>query len=335
MAMSSDLQTVVPFDIDGEGLPEALSASVADEADAGLVLALLADPATRESGWAPQAALALARGWSRAGRRVLLLDGNLADPVLHALLDEPNGEGVTDAVLYGVSPARMVRSREEGFLFASAGTAVADPSSVLRHPRWRSVLGACRESGALVLLYLPAGTPGADTLAGEGDRVFRLRSALSASAGGTPPDHWVLHPPRTDRTSVAAQEVREAEVEAGPPAVEGAGSQAAAAVGGATDREGADEASTSTSTSGSPAGGDTAKPEAPVRETTGASARSSGLEPRPVKRRISVLAVVLLILLLLLVGGIVAAAFLGLLEIPGITPPADAALLSDHPVGSS
>ena len=336
MAMSSDLHNVVPFDIDGDGLPEALGASLTDDSDAGLVLALLADPATRESGWAPRAAVALARQWSDAGHRVLLVDANLADPVLHALLDEPNGEGVADAVLYGVSPARMARTREEGFLFASAGTAVADPSSVLRHPRWRSVLSACRESGATVLLYLPGGTPGADSLAGEGDRVVRLRTALSASTGGVSPEHVVLHPPRSDAAGAAPAANREdpaaAEKEA-PVDPAGTTDEASpdegAAVGASTSRTGVQDSS------GAPATGAEPEAEVPPGEAGTGGSRSSGLEPRPVKRRVSVLGVVLILLLLLLVGGVVVAALLGLLEVPGLTPPVDAALHPGHPSWSS
>ncbi len=334
--MSSDLNNLVPFDIDGDGLPAALSSSLADDGDAGLVLALLADPATRESGWAPRAAVALARHWSNAGRRVLLMDGNLAEPALHALLDEPNGEGVADAVLYGVSPARMARTREDGFLFASAGTAVADPSSVLRHPRWRSVLSACRESGAMVILYLPAGAPGADSLAGEGDRVFRLRTALSASTGGVSPEHVVLHPPRSDAAGVqpAAEPADPAAAGKGvpgePAAEPGEGSPGERGAQG-TEVAGEDARDGSVA----PTTGAAAEADVPSREVGEGSPRRSGLEPRPVKRRISVLGVVLILLLLLLVGGIVVAALLGLLEVPGLTPPVDAALHSGHPSWSS
>ncbi|MEX2530101.1 MAG: hypothetical protein WD960_04945 [Gemmatimonadota bacterium] len=204
--MASQNSAVLPFDPDAEELPEGLPAP---SEEGGEVVLLLADPATRESGWAPRAAVALARGWAGAGHRVFLMDCHPGEPSLHGLLGEDNGEGVSDAVLYGVSPSRMARNSSDGFLFAPAGTVVADPGSVLRHPRWSSVLSACREAGSVVLLYLPAGVPGVDHLVAEGDRSIRLRTAAAAD-GSAEPGVLTLRPVRPQAGSSSGR--REEEV---------------------------------------------------------------------------------------------------------------------------
>lgn len=285
--------SVLPFDPDSDDLPEALPLP---KREGGEVVVLMADPATRESGWAPRAARALALGWSRSGRKVILLDGDAQDPALHDLLGRENGEGVADAVLYGVSPTRMAEPHDDGFLFASAGTVVAEPSTLLRHPRWSSVLTACRDTGSTVVLYLPAGVSGADTLSAQGDHLLRLTTAIAASEaagkGGT-----VLHPVRkVEGGRVGTGEASE-ERPAAPAAPAGT------------------EPSPSPSETG--AAKDPEKAPEPLR-------------PRPVKRRASAWVI---LLLLLLVGGILAALWLGYVQLPGAGGP-EAALLSGAPTGS-
>jgi hypothetical protein len=317
MSMSPESQNVVPFDPEESTLPDSLQWPVDG---GGEVVVVLADAATRESGWGPRAAVALARAWAGAGHRVYLMDGDVAEPRIHTLLDENNGEGVTDAVLYGVSPTRMARMRDEGFAFASAGTAVADPAGVLRHPRWSSVLSACRESESLVVLYLPAGASGVDHLAGEGDRVVRLKTALSATATPSEPGTWVLHPPRS---------VKEDAQEGASPSEEGAkGREAGAAVPASSAA-----AAFASATPDAPSGETRAEPATAASTTPAAEAPDTkgGLKPRPVKRRTSPW---ILLLLILLVGGVLAALWLGLIQIPGLTPTPAAADVLDLSVRS-
>jgi hypothetical protein len=289
--MSSPNSAVLPFDPDAAELPEGLP--VPNE-DGGEVVVLLADPATRESGWAPMAAVALARGWAGAGRRVFLMDCHPGEPTLHALLGEPNGEGVSDAVLYGVSPSRIGRTNANGFLFAAAGTAVADPGSVLRHPRWSSVLSACREAGSVVLLYLPAGVPGVDHLVAEGDRTIRLRTAAGAE-GTHEPGVVSLRPVRSTRDGSA-------------PRGEGVGAGHAEGAGGRTED----------------------LPARPRQPSEPAAVPSSGAErtarkgkKTSSKRRISPW----LLIVLLAVLALAVAVGLGLVQLPGVAgEPLPAAL---------
>jgi hypothetical protein len=161
--MTSD-PSWTPFDPEGEILPGTLSLP-GGGGDSPMVV-LLAGTSEEESGWAPRAALGLARGWARAGLRVVLADLGLEAPALHALLGEENGEGITDALLYGSSVQRIARRpRGEKFALIPAGTPVSDPAGVLAHPRWGSLATGFREAGVILAIYLPAALPGADALA--------------------------------------------------------------------------------------------------------------------------------------------------------------------------
>jgi hypothetical protein len=106
---------------------------------------------------------------------VILADGDLPGAPLHTAVGVENEEGVTDLLLYGSSPFRVTRRIEgEEFLLITAGTVVADPEKVYRHDRWQGLLAAFRESGCVLVLYLPSDLPGYDALLSEGDRVLRL-----------------------------------------------------------------------------------------------------------------------------------------------------------------
>ncbi len=336
--MSSDDHITIPFDPEGESLPELLSDPVGD---GGEVVALIADAALRESGWAARAAVALATRWAEAGHRILLMDANPVDPSLHTLLDESNGEGVNDAVLYGVSPARMARSRDEGFLFASAGTVTSDASTVLRHPRWASVLSACRGSGSRVILFLPAGVPGTEGLADEADRVIRLKTVLAATSGGGP-GGIVLHPPRSGRMESTAEASGSAPLPGSSSATPGPGvSMGSSDVelldtatpgshegGGEPGPErGAAEGSTERGeTSPEPAAGDPPPAAGPSPTADTASPPPPAGQPSSGGRRSTWLLIALIALAVLLF----IAALLGLIDIPGITPEAAAAHQSER-----
>lgn len=130
------------------------------------MVVLLAGSAGEETGWAPRAALAVVRGWARGGERVVLADLGLDAPALHALLGEENGEGITDALLYGSSVQRIARRPTgERFALIPAGTPVSDPAGVLAHPRWGSLAAGFREAGVVLAVYLPSSLPGAEALA--------------------------------------------------------------------------------------------------------------------------------------------------------------------------
>ncbi len=187
------------------------------------VVALLAGDQEEAGGWAPRATLALVRGWAREGGRIVLADLGLEAPSLHALLGEDNGEGITDAVLYGASVQRVAgRPSGERFILIPAGTPVVDPEPVLAHPRWKTLIAGFQEAGAILALYLPASLPGAGVLAerctfrvqlggGEespwaGPTELRLRPAFplpqDTEEPGPESDSW----PETEAPTLAADE---------------------------------------------------------------------------------------------------------------------------------
>lgn len=294
--MPMDTSTVFPFDPASGDLPDDLPLP---PEKGGEVLALVADAATRESGWAPRAAVALARAWAGRGRSVILMDGDSADPALHQVLGRDNGEGVTDAVLYGVSTSRMTQPEEGGLRFAPAGTVVAEPSAVLRHPRWSSVLAACRGSESVAVLYLPGGVPGTESLASQADRVVRLSTAPGA-AEARAQGVTVLHPVRAREKATLA-------------ATSGAGESPSEDFG-----------------SGEPTRAASAPASRAEADAVEEKKSSDPLGARPVRRRLSVWA---LLFLLVLVGGLLAALWLvGYLEFPGQTGAA--ALIQERLAGS-
>lgn len=143
--------------------------------DSGIVVALLADEASRRHGWSGQLALELASGWSGSQGGVVLVDGDLATGSLHEIVGARNDEGLSDLLVYGASSRRVTqRLSEAGPSFVPSGTVVGDPEKALREERWSTLLAASRTGGSILLLYLPAGATGVAALAEEADQVIRL-----------------------------------------------------------------------------------------------------------------------------------------------------------------
>ncbi len=166
--MSSDPPAWQPVDPNAGRLPAPLDATLSSCGSVAGLVALLVSPEI-DGRWGVEASLLVARGWARKGRSVLLADASLDDPSLHKVVTGPNDEGVSDVILYGASVGRVARPIGDGLLAAPAGTPVADAAEVLAHPRWEGVVRGFRKAGALLLLHLPAGTPGgADLLARAG-----------------------------------------------------------------------------------------------------------------------------------------------------------------------
>jgi hypothetical protein len=137
------------------------SASLPTELGAGALpdpvhLAFLAD--AELGSWGGRAVLALARGWAASGRTVTVMDADVRHPTLHRMLKVGEGEGVTDALLYGASPALIVRDVPgEPFRFIGAGTAIGDPEALWQDTeRWSRLLTRIQhETGGTLLVLLP------------------------------------------------------------------------------------------------------------------------------------------------------------------------------------
>jgi len=122
------------------------------------VVALVATERAVAEGWAPAAAVDLVRSWSGDEQRLVLIDAGLEQPSLHAAVDLPNHEGLSDATLHGASVGRVSRPIEGGgFLLVTAGTPVADASAVVRSPRWYRLTAGMAEAGVTLVLYLRDG----------------------------------------------------------------------------------------------------------------------------------------------------------------------------------
>ncbi len=146
---------------DAPGLPEAITFSPGEETAvrslaAGATVVLLLTGAV-DRRWAARTAVELCTQWAGEGRRIVLADLHLENPLLHELLEVENLEGVVDIFLYGASISRSARAVEgRGFHLITAGTYEVDTRSIYRHPRWEKLVTGFREAGASLVLFAPA-----------------------------------------------------------------------------------------------------------------------------------------------------------------------------------
>lgn len=143
-------------------------------------VAVVVFPRARESGWSARATAAMARGWCLSGLPTYACDLDLEEPALHTAFGVANGEGISDVLLYGVSARRVAQRVEEGLFLASAGTVAPDPGAVRASPRWDALVDGFQGAGALLLLYVVAGAPGADAVLARADGVVALAGADEA-----------------------------------------------------------------------------------------------------------------------------------------------------------
>lgn len=142
---------------------------------AGPIVGVVASEAAASAGWAAEAALDLARSWSTAGRRVILIDGALQAPSLHEAAGMPNREGLSDAALHGASIGRISQPVADGeFFLITAGTPVADPASVVRSGRWHRLAEGITSAGAILMLYLRDGYTGTPAFLGSASDIVVL-----------------------------------------------------------------------------------------------------------------------------------------------------------------
>lgn len=141
----------------------------------GRIVALVASQGAVQGGWAGSAALDLARAWSSAGEKVIVVDGALHEPTLHTSADTENFEGLSDAALFGLSVGRIAKPVDGGaFFLITAGTAVADANAVARSPRWGTLLGGFVEAGVKLLLFVRDGDSGCTAFLGSASDIIVL-----------------------------------------------------------------------------------------------------------------------------------------------------------------
>lgn len=141
----------------------------------GRIVALVASEGAVEGGWAATAALDLARAWSGVGEKVIVVDGALHYPTLHACAETENFEGLSDAALFGLSVGRVAKPMDGGaFFLITAGTAVADANAVAGSPRWGTLLGGFLEAGVKLLLFVRDGDSGCAAFLGSASDIIVL-----------------------------------------------------------------------------------------------------------------------------------------------------------------
>ncbi len=192
----------------GSGLPEPSffdpsferipASAAADPATPGPVL-LLYDPSA-DRAWVADAAIALATAWAQSGRRTVLADLSLGDPILHERIGMANLDGVVDIFLYGASLARSARTVPgRGFYLISSGTYTPDEEAVFRHPRWEKIVSGFREAGAALLVFAPARKAEVEGLGSWATEVVLLGPARAAGVfgevlDGRPVRAWLAPP---------------------------------------------------------------------------------------------------------------------------------------------
>lgn len=147
---------------------------VPNGASAGRVVAVIASEGSVAAGWAGDATLDLARAWSAAGEKVIVVDGALHYPTLHESAETENFEGLSDAALFGLSVGRVARPVDGGFFLITAGTAVANANAVAGSPRWATLLAGFVEAGVKLLLFVRDGDSGCAAFLGSASDIIVL-----------------------------------------------------------------------------------------------------------------------------------------------------------------
>jgi capsular exopolysaccharide synthesis family protein len=96
---------------------------------------------------------AVARGFARVGKRVLLIDADLRRPALHSFLGLDNGKGLS-SVLVGQStvPESIVASDLDGLQVLPSGPIPPSPAELLSSPRMAAVLEQLERSYDLIVV---------------------------------------------------------------------------------------------------------------------------------------------------------------------------------------
>lgn len=165
-----------------EWLPlEEIGEAVAGGHDDGRVVGIVASESAVEAGWADDAAIQLARAWTASGRKVMLVDGSLQRPSLHVATGLANGEGLSDATLFGASVGRVAQPVEGGDYFViTAGTAIADTNAVVRSRRWDQLAKSAVEAGVTLGIFLRDGESGTAAFLGSASEIVVLAGRSDA-----------------------------------------------------------------------------------------------------------------------------------------------------------
>jgi len=140
---------------------------------------------------------------------VIVADGALHYPTLHEHAGIENGEGLSDAALYGASIGRVARPVDGGaFFLIPAGTAVANANAVPFAKRWGRLLGGFVDAGVRFLLFVRDGDSGSAAFLGSASDIIVLAAngeAIPASVRDLEGLVRVVAGPRPASTRAAAR----------------------------------------------------------------------------------------------------------------------------------
>lgn len=94
---------------------------------------------------------------AQAGKKVLLVDANLREPLLHALFHVERTQGLAEALRAQENDIWQYAkaSRVEGLSFMPAGAAVADPAALLDTTAFRALVSKLQENFEIVIFNTP------------------------------------------------------------------------------------------------------------------------------------------------------------------------------------
>lgn len=112
-------------------------------------------PASQDAAWTAGVCWDVARAVARGGRRVMLVDLHLEQPLLETGATAPADEGVVDAFVFGASLTHVARLEEPELYYIGVGTAPPNPVDIWSSARWKRLARGFGSEGALMLLCTP------------------------------------------------------------------------------------------------------------------------------------------------------------------------------------
>lgn len=163
--------------------PERL-AGLASQLDRRGVVAIVS--AEGSEGPSAQLAVDLAQALVERKRRVVVVDALLERAALHAVCSIPQGEGLSDFMLFGLSPKRVAQGSHPLLRFITAGTMVLDAGRVRQGGRWQELIDAVvRQADGVLMLCVPAEGAGVEAVLQLAGQVVLVDSPGSQADPGS------------------------------------------------------------------------------------------------------------------------------------------------------
>ena len=160
--------------------PERLAGLAAQLDRRGVVAIVSAEGSEVHSA---QLAVDLAQAMVERKRRVVVVDALLERAPLHTVCSIPQGEGLSDFMLFGLSPMRVAQGSHPLLRYITAGTMVLDAGRVRQGGRWQELIDAVvRQADGVLMLCVPAQGAGVEAVLQLAGQVVLVGSS-EAEAG--------------------------------------------------------------------------------------------------------------------------------------------------------